>query len=257
MKNMGNNAKSTVKNQPRDWTVYQVCAAFVMMVAAIVAAQHVIDYYATGDGFGAVYDASRTCVTVCAVLFVAAVAARVALKTNPVVKTLFPYVTALSALLGLSALDLRYFWVEHAVAIYLAHATVYGLYIVYRLYRGEFFCFSLATVLSGCCFYFYSRGLGPNLRTVLLALMVSLALVGVSAAAYLAAKNKGKIKLFGASKKVFDVRFNPTVLYVTCAVLACCLVLSLVLGPAFAYYCAFAAVAIELIGAVYYTFQLK
>ena len=40
--------------------------------------------------------------------------------------------------------------------------------------------------------------------------------------------------------------------------LACCLIACLLLGSAlFAYYCMFAAIAIELIGAVYYTFQLK
>ena len=37
-------------------------------------------------------------------------------------------------------------------------------------------------------------------------------------------------------------------------VLACCLIACLLLGSAlFAYYCMFAAIAIELIGAVYYT----
>ena len=96
-----------------------------------------------------------------------------------------------------------------------------------------------------------------NARTAIIAVIVALVLAAVALLANRAAKDKGRIKLFGKKFHVFQVKFNPTVLYVTCAVLACCLVLSLVLGPAFAYYCMFAAIAIELIGAVYYTVQLK
>ena len=86
----------------------------------------------------------------------------------------------------------------------------------------------------------------------------TLVLAVVALLANRAAKDKGRICLFGKKHAVFPVRFNPTVLYVACTVLACCLIACLLLGSAlFAYYCMFAAIAIELIGAVYYTFQLK
>ena len=110
-----------------------------------------------------------------------------------------------SLLAGVTALDLRYFWTEHATALYMLHAAVYCLYIIFCLYRSEFFCFSLAAVFAGFSFYFYSKGLGMNARTAIIAIVTAL-----------------------------------------------------VLGSAlFAYYCMFAAIAIELTGAVYYTFQLK
>ena len=171
---------------------------------------------------------------------------------------IFPYVFVLSALVGACALDLRYFWTEHATALYMAHAAVYCLYIIYCLYRSEFFCFSVAAIVSGFCFYFYSKGLGLNARTAVMAAVVVLVLAVVALLANRAAKDKGRICLFGKKHAVFPVRFNPTVLYVACTVLACCLIACLLLGSAlFAYYCMFAAIAIELIGAVYYTFQLK
>ena len=50
--------------------------------------------------------------------------------------------------------------------------------------------------------------------------------------------------------------FQP-VLYVVCALWLVCLLLCYVLGASFAYYCMFAAIAFELVAAVYYTFQLK
>ena len=101
---------------------------------------------------------------------------------------------------------------------------------------------------------FYSRGtrIKKGIGIVVLVLAV------VALLANRAAKDKGRICLFGKKHAVFPVRFNPTVLYVACTVLACCLIACLLLGSAlFAYYCMFAAIAIELIGAVYYTFQLK
>ena len=254
---MGTNKKSDIKTKPRDLTVYKVCAAFVMMFLSMLLVRRVINTYAVANSFDVIYKASKTCYQLCAVLCAAAVAAWFVLRKKPV-RVVFPYVFVLSALAGLSALDLRYFWTEHAAAIYMAHAAVYCLYIIFCLYRSEFFCFSLATIVSGFCFYFYSKGLGMNARTAVLAVLVALILVVVALLANRAAKDKGRVHLFGKELKVFPVKFNPTVLYVACTVLACCLLACLVLGSAlFAYYCMFAAIAIELIGAVYYTFQLK
>ena len=171
---------------------------------------------------------------------------------------MFPYVFVLSLLAGVTALDLRYFWTEHATALYMLHAAVYCLYIIFCLYRSEFFCFSLAAVFAGFSFYFYSKGLGMNARTAIIAVVTALVLAAVALLANRAAKGKGSVKLFGKTVKVFPAKFNATVLYVACTVLGCCLVACLVLGSAlFAYYCMFAAIAIELTGAVYYTFQLK
>lgn len=253
---MGNNTKSTVKTKSHDYTVYKVCAAFVMMVLSMLTVQRVLNIYAVGSTFDVVYGASQVCWKLCAVLCVVCVAAFLLLRGKRF-RNVFAYVFVLSALAGLSALDLRYFWTEHATAIYMAHAAVYCLYIIFSLYGSEFFCFSLATILSGFCFYFFSKGLGLNARTAIMAVIVALVLAVTSLLANRAAKDKGRVHLAKKTLQLFPVRFNATVLYVACAVLACCLIASLLLGPAFAYYCMFAAVAIELIGAVYYTFQLK
>ena len=254
---MGNNTKSNVTAKPRDLTVYKVCGAFVLMVLSMLGVKCVLDAYATMNTFDIVYRASELAWELCAVLCIASAIAYYLLRKKAVRKV-FPYVFVLSALVGLCALDLRYFWTEHAAAIYMAHAAVYCLYIIFCLYRSEFFCFSLAAIASGFCFYFYSKGLGLNARTAVLAILVALVLAGVSFLANRAAKDKGRVKLFGKTLKLFHAHFNPTVLYVACTVLACCLIACLLLGSAlFAYYCMFAAIAIELIGAVYYTFQLK
>ena len=86
-------------------------------------------------------------------------------------------------------------------------------------------------------------------------LMLVLALVLLTA--LLCGRNKGSLVLGKRTYCVFPKSFTPLLLYITCLIWFACFVLCLILGPAFAYYCIFAAVAYELIAAVYYTFQLK
>ena len=254
---MGKNKKSTVNQNTNDLTVYKVGAAFVLLVLSLIALGRVLNVYATGSSFDVVYNASETVWKICAALCVVCIAAFIALRSKAIRKV-FPYLFALSLLACLTALDLRYFWTEHATALYMLHAAVYGLYIIFCLYQSEFFCFSLAAVFAGFSFYFYSKGLGMNARTAIIDIVVALVLAAVALLANRAAKGKGSVKLFGKTRKLFPARFNATVLYVACTVLGCCLVACLLLGSAlFAYYCMFAAIAIEFIGAVYYTFQLK
>ena len=145
---MGNTTKSNVKNKPRDLTIVKVGAAFVMMVLSMLAVQRVLEIYAVMNTFDAVYRASQICWKLCAVLCAASAAAYVLLRGKKF-RGIFPYVFVLSALVGACALDLRYFWTEHATALYMAHAAVYCLYIIYCLYRSEFFCFYCHFLCSG------------------------------------------------------------------------------------------------------------
>ena len=73
----------------------------------------------------------------------------------------------------------------------------------------------------------------------------------------LCAKSRGKLTLFGKTLHVFPEGFNSLLLYFICILWAIVLVACLIFGSGFAFYAMFAAIAIELIGAVYYTFQLK
>lgn len=255
---MGNTTKSNVKNKPRDLTIVKVGAVFVMMVLSMLAVQRVLEIYAVMNTFDAVYRASQICWKLCAVLCAVSAAAYVLLRGKKVPRDLPVCVRPVGACGGVRARSALFLDRTCNGALHGCMAAVYCLYIIYCLYRSEFFCFSVAAIVSGFCFYFYSKGLGLNARTAVMAAVVVLVLAVVALLANRAAKDKGRICLFGKKHAVFPVRFNPTVLYVACTVLACCLIACLLLGSAlFAYYCMFAAIAIELIGAVYYTFQLK
>ena len=57
--------------------------------------------------------------------------------------------------------------------------------------------------------------------------------------------------------RLFPDGFNPLLFYFICVLWAVVLAACLIFGSGFAFYAMFAAIAVELIGAVYYTFQLK
>ena len=91
----------------------------------------------------------------------------------------------------------------------------------------------------------------------LISVLLAVILVCIALVTCLCAKSRGKLTLFGKTLHVFPEGFNSLLLYFICILWAIMLVACLIFGSGFAFYAMFAAIAIELIGAVYYTFQLK
>lgn len=242
--------------QKSDPTVYLVVAAFVMMVASLIVLRQINSSYRLDGGFMRIYKASYQLAWFCLGTALISLGLLIALR-NRIVRAICPYTLVLSLLWALTASVLRNYWINQMVSLYLLHASVYSLFMVYELYRAEFFCVSLATVAAGVCFYLYHVGLGPNLRCVLIGVTLVLVLLGVMLVSFSCGKNKGVLSVRGRQRRIFPKSFNPLMCYITCLVWFVCFVFTLILGPAFAYYCIFAAVAYELVAAVYYTFQLK
>jgi len=75
--------------------------------------------------------------------------------------------------------------------------------------------------------------------------------------AHSGAKHAGMVH-FGKKKiLMFSSKYTPTLHYLICGLWLVCIAAALLLGSLFSYYCMFAAVAVEFIAAVYYTFQLN
>ena len=160
------------------------------------------------------------------------------------------------ALLFVSSLILSIFWTGNMIVIYLLHALVYCLYMVWQLYHSEFFTFSLVTASAGVVFYLIARTSYMANRIAGSALL-ALILIGTALTAFLCAKNHGKLNLGSRMLRLFPDGFNPLLFYFICVLWAVVLAACLIFGSGFAFYAMFAAIAVELIGAVYYTFQLK
>ena len=166
------------------------------------------------------------------------------------------YWLAAFALLFVSSLILSIFWTGNMIVIYLLHALVYCLYMVWQLYHSEFFTFSLVTASAGVVFYLIART-SYMANRIVGSILLALILIGTALTVSLCAKNRGKLSLDGRTLRLFPDGFNPLLFYFICVLWAVVLAACLLFGSGFAFYAMFAAIAVELIGAVYYTFQLK
>ena len=243
--------KTAAKKTEDQSVVYKVPAAFVLMIVVIYAFWKLGGYYSTVEGFTALYP--MFCVQ--RYVFLALTAAELVLCV-PLVKAICRYAAAASALLCVSAWILSIFWTGNMIAIYLMHALVYCLYMVWQLYHSEFFTFSLVTASAGVVFYLIARTSYMANRIAGSALL-ALILIGTALTAFLCAKNHGKLNLGSRMLRLFPDGFNPLLFYFICVLWAVVLAACLIFGSGFAFYAMFAAIAVELIGAVYYTFQLK
>ncbi len=130
-------------------------------------------------------------------------------------------------------------------------------YIIYQLYRWEFFLLSLSTVLAGGVFFCFSQGMYFTGRNVIMLVLLVLSLLGTFGATWMASKNKGILSFGKTRVRLFNAKSLPILICIADALWLVCTVAMLFLGGLFAYYCMFAAIAVEFVAAVYYTFQLN
>ena len=247
--------KTAAKKTEDQSVVYKVPAAFVLMIVVIYAFWKLGGYYSTVEGFTALYP--MFCVQ--RYVFLALTAAELVLCVllkNGLARTICRYWLAAFALLFVSSLILSIFWTGNMIVIYLLHALVYCLYMVWQLYHSEFFTFSLVTASAGVVFYLIART-SYMVNRIVGSILLALILIGTALTVFLCAKNRGKLSLGGRTLRLFPDGFNPLLFYFICVLWAVVLAACLLFGSGFAFYAMFAAIAVELIGAVYYTFQLK
>lgn len=247
--------KIAAKKTEDQSVVYKVPAAFALMIVVVYAFWKLGGYYSTVEGFTALYPMFCVQRYVFLALTAAELVLCVLLKSR-LARTICRYWLAAFALLCVSAWILSIFWTGNMIAIYLMHALVYCLYMVWQLYRSEFFTFSLVTATAGVVFFLTARTSYMANRiggSVLLALI----LIGTALVVFLCAKNRGRLTIGGKTLQLFPDGFNSLLFYFICVLWAIVLIACLLFGSGFAYYAMFAAIAVELIGAVYYTFQLK
>ena len=88
------------------------------------------------------------------------------------------------------------------IVIYLLHALVYCLYMVWQLYHSEFFTFSLVTASAGVVFYLIART-SYMANRIVGSILLALILIGTALTVFLCAKNRGKLSLDGRTLRLF------------------------------------------------------
>lgn len=163
----------------------------------------------------------------------------------------------LTAVVALSSWLLYATWVTYVSLLYFAYIAVAVLYMIALLYQHEFLLLSLINTCAGCVFYSLNRFSGHTTLSILLSVVLVVVIALGAAALLTAVKHGGTLKLLGRQVVFSQANTSPLLFYISCVVWLVCLVASALLGSVFAYYCIYAAVAFELVAAVYYTVKLS
>lgn len=176
---------------------------------------------------------------------------------NKISRMLLPWASVLAFLIGITGLSMHTSWTQGFPLLYFLCFSILAQYIIFQLYRWEFFLFSLSTMAAGATFLAYHTGFSGKIwGIVILAVSVCL-LIAVALVTRYACCNHGTLTFGKKQFSLFSRKSNPLLIHMVVALWMVCILATILLGGAFAYYCMFAAIAVELIGGIYYTFQLN
>lgn len=239
-----------------DAAVYKVMIALVLLCGALLGLRSLRSYYSTVEGFSVLYD--RTPAILIAGLVIAVVAAVVGIFVKVRgIRLVAPWVLIAGLLIAATGWTMRLSGVNDFDFLYYLCFAVLLQYIIFQLYRWEFFLFSLSTVTAGGVFFSFSHGIYWTSKNILLVIALALVLVGTTIVTNWATHNKGYLSLGRSRVHLFPAKSAPILIYIANILWLVCAIAIPFLGGLFAYYCMFAAIAVEFIAAVYYTFQLN
>lgn len=248
-------AEKLLKEKADNLVVYQVMAALVLLCGCLAGLRRLRTYYATIGGMEVLDPLTLWIAGIGAAAFVVCFILLLTVK-NKTVRLALPLVSMVFALMAVTGVSMKLFWTQGFSSLYYLCAALFIQYMILQLYRWEFFLFSLSTVSAGFLFFSFRSGFQWTVWNAAVLIAVVVILVGVLIVTKMASKN-GIVKLGKKRIMFFGSKFSPVLLYLVCALWLACLVAALILGGLFAYYCLFAAIAVEFIAAVYYTFQLN
>lgn len=238
-----------------DLIVYKVMAALLLLCVSLMGLRRLRKYYGTVGGMEVLDPLTIWIAVIGCLLFAACIILLLTWK-NKAARNILPIAALVAALVAITGTSMRMFWTQGFSSLYFLCCALFVQYIILQLYRGEFFLFSLCTISAGFTFFTLSGGFDWNPWSIVTLALTVVILLGTAVIAKLASKT-GCVVLGGKKLHLFPSRFNPALLYLAAGLWLVCLAAALLLGSLFAYYCMFAAIAVEFIAAVYYTFQLN
>ena len=157
--------RRVLQKKADDAVVYQVMVALALLCCALLGLRALRSYYATVGGFTTLYDYAAWIGWGGVVLAGAALAATVLWK-NRVARAILPWFCALGAVIAATGFSMRLAWVDGFSFLYYLCVAMALQYIVFKLYRWEFFLLSLSTVLAGGLYFCLSNGAGWTPRAI-------------------------------------------------------------------------------------------
>lgn len=244
------------KTKSDDSVVYKVMIALVLACSAMLGMRSLCRYYTSSLGFSILYD--WTTVIALSGLGLAILSALlIVVFKNRIVRAVVPWFLTAGLLVAVTGWLMRESGVNEFTFLYYLCFAPLIQYIIFQLYRWEFFLFSLSAVTAGGVFLSFSRGLYWTPKNIVMIAVLVLVLVGVTLCCRNAYRHKGCLSFGSLKVQVFHAKSTPILIYIANFLWLLCTAAIPLLGGLFSYYCMFAAIAIEFIAAVYYTFQLN
>lgn len=256
MATKNNATKEALRKNNDDAVVYNVMIALAAACLCLLGLRALRAYYATIEGFSVLYDRTNA-IALFGLLLAAAAAVVGIFWKNKIVRVLSPWLVAAGLMIAITARNMRVSGVADFGFLYLLCVAALIQYIIFQLYRWEFFLLSLSTVTAAGLFFCFSRGLYWTARNIIVLILLILVLAVTTLCSRIACRNKGFLPLGNGRIRLYGAKSAPTLLYIANILWLLCAVLIPLLGGLFAYYCMFVAIAVEFIAAVYYTFQLN
>lgn len=258
---MANKRSTTVDKLPKgklddNAVVYKVMAALVLLCGGLMVLRSLRSYYATVGGM-TMLDPLVPWMTIAGFGLCVLCVVVMAIWKNKLVRLVFPWLSAVFAMTGMTGLSMKLFWTQGFSALYFLWCAAMVAVVIFQLYGWDFFLFTLPTAAAGFLFLTFSTGFSWTLWNALVLGIVAVCLFITAFCAWNAAKHKGMFVLGKTRLLMSSSKYTPTLHYLVCGLWLVCIVAALLLGGLFSYYCMFAAIAVEFIAAVYYTFQLN
>lgn len=253
-KNMTN--KKLQQQKKDDAVVYNVMIALALACLGFIGLRSLRDYYSTIGGYETLIDYTNTIAIIGLVVAAAAAAVGIFWK-NKIARAVSPWIIVIGLMVAVTGRTMYVSWANDFSFLYFLCFAILVQYIVFQLYRWEFFLFSLSTTTACSVFISFSKGIAWTGKNITLMVILALVLVVTTFCCRMACKNKGFLSLGSTRIKLYGAKSAPVLLYVVNALWLVCTICVPLFGGLFAYYCMFAAIGVEFIAAVYYTFQLS
>lgn len=235
--------------------VYKVITALVMLCLGLMALNWVENYY--GLQGWRVLDPLRGVIIGVSFGLCALCIFLLAVWKSPICRAVMPWLSFTFAIAGMTGISMLAEEKYGFSLLFFLWALILVQYIIYQLYRWEFFLFSLPTATAGFLFYQLRTGFSMSVRYSFPLFLTVISIIGVVLIAANASRNGGCIVTKHSKFRLFSKTYNPFLHYLVAALWVVCIIAAFILGGEFAFYCMFAAIAVEFIAAVYYTFQLN
>jgi len=252
----GMTAEKLSKNKADNTVVYKVMVALFLLCGGLMVLRSLRASYATVGGMDTL-DALIPWMILPGFVGCAACVVVLAVWKNKTARMILPWCAGVLAMVGVTGVSMKLFWTQGFSVLYFLWVAAMIQVIVYLMYGWEFFLFSLPTVSAGLLFLNFSTGFSISLWNICILAVAAVCLLLTVMLAGNGAKNHGIVVLGKKQIPMFSSKYTPTLHYLVSGLWLVCIAAALLLGSLFSYYCMFAAVAVEFIAAVYYTFQLN